>query len=120
MSPSEGSLAPESSSKECDIATTILNDDHPQLESMEQQPSSSTCQGGVLDQKMNAASLLEMQLIKTEDMFEMDPSIVPPSNEVGLLDGTKDVAKEVFGISEKLPIQTRESPLFFLTTYPKE
>jgi hypothetical protein len=39
---------------------------------------------------------------------------------VGLLDGTKDVAKEVFGISEKLPIQTRESPLFFLTTYPKE
>jgi hypothetical protein len=39
-----------------------------------------------------------MQLIKTQDMFEMDPIIVPPSNEVGLSDGTKDVAKEVLGI----------------------
>jgi hypothetical protein len=53
-------------------------------------------------------------------MFEMDLSIVLPSNEVGLLDGTKDVAKEVFGIFEKLPIQARESLLFFLATYPRE
>ncbi len=38
LSPNEGSLAPKSSSKKHDIATTIWNDDHPQLESMEQQP----------------------------------------------------------------------------------
>jgi hypothetical protein len=65
LSPNEGSLTLESNSKERDIATTILNDDHPQPESMEQQPSNSTCQGGVLDKKNNVASLLEMQLIKT-------------------------------------------------------
>jgi hypothetical protein len=65
LSPNEGSLTLESNSKERDIATTILNDDHPQPESMEQQPSNSTCQGGVLGKKNNVASLLEMQLIKT-------------------------------------------------------
>jgi hypothetical protein len=32
-------------------------------------------------------------------MFEMDPSIIPPSNEVGLSNGTKDVVKEVLGNS---------------------
>jgi hypothetical protein len=40
-----------------------------------------------------------MQLIKTQDMFEMDPSIIPPNNEVGLSDGAKDVAKGVLGNS---------------------
>jgi hypothetical protein len=47
LSPNEGSLALKSSSKECDIVTTILNDDHPLPKSMEQRPCSSTCQGGV-------------------------------------------------------------------------
>ncbi len=51
LSPNEGSLALKSSSKECDIVATILNDDHPLPKSMEQRPSSSTCQGGVPDKK---------------------------------------------------------------------
>jgi hypothetical protein len=49
LSLNEGSLALKSSSKECDIVATILNDDHPLPKSMEQQPSSSTCKGEVLD-----------------------------------------------------------------------
>ncbi len=40
-------------------------------------------------------------------MFEMDPSIIPLNNEVGLLDGAKDVTKEVLGILEKLLIQAK-------------
>jgi hypothetical protein len=52
-------------------------------------------------------------------MFEMDPSIVPPSNEVGLLDGTKDVANKVLGISEKLPIQTKRESTILPNNLPK-
>jgi hypothetical protein len=52
-------------------------------------------------------------------MFEMDPSIIPPSNEVGLLDGTKDVAKEVLGISKKLPIQAKRKSTILSNNLPK-
>jgi len=98
LSPNEGSLALKFGSKECDIVATILNDDHPLPKAMEQWPSSSTCHDGVPNKKIDA-SLPKMQLIKTWDIFEMDPFIIPPSNEVGLSDGTKDVAKEVLGNS---------------------
>jgi hypothetical protein len=50
----------------------------------------------------------------------MDPSIIPLNNEVGLLDGVKDVAKEVLGMSEKLLIQPKRSPVFFLANYPRK
>jgi hypothetical protein len=61
-----------------------------------------------------------MQLLKTEDMFEMDPSIIPPNFEVGLLDGTKDVAKEVLGNLEKLLIQAKRKSIVFPSNLPKE
>jgi hypothetical protein len=69
--------------------------------------------------KKNDASLPEMQLIKTQDMFEMDPSIIPPSNEVGLSDGVKDVAKEVLGNSKKLLIQAKRKSNVFPNKLPK-
>jgi hypothetical protein len=52
-------------------------------------------------------------------MFEMDPSIIPLNNEVGLLDGTKDVAKEVLGILEKLLIQVKRKSNVFPSNLPK-
>ncbi len=51
LSLNEGSLAFKSGNKKCDIVATILNDDQPLPKSMEQRPSSSTCQGGVLYKK---------------------------------------------------------------------
>jgi hypothetical protein len=49
----------------------------------------------------------------------MDPSIIPLSIEVGLLDGAKDVAKEVLGNSEKLLIQAKKKSNVFPSNLPK-